>query len=280
MRDIDILSPDEIRNSPYYVDFLNKYGCSYSERYYTFAKDIEYVLAGQRSLNYLQKEQKTSSVDIEFFSGHITNSLLLAKNFDSFSSIRDQLSLIYDRMNFGVCLVSDTGHVLFVNGHIRKTINDLFRIVDNRLVFFSSHNQKSWEKLVSRPQQDILETQPTGITAFNRSNGQKILARQMTLPDIVIDHLGVGNRCKMTFFYDLVPPVTDIVELLKELGLSLSEARLVQTMGETGSLKESALKLGISYENSRSSLKTVFSKLNIKNQHELAAIVTQLSLIA
>ncbi|WP_413618121.1 helix-turn-helix transcriptional regulator [Gluconacetobacter sacchari] len=196
------------------------------------------------------------------------------------SSKVNRLSYLYDQMKFGIFLVRENEDVIFVNKYGSSAINGLFRLSNNRLTFLSAHNQKLWDRLISTRQDRPPNAASSEIAAFTTPDGRTLLARSMPVPDIILDHLSVNDRCKVVFFHDITRDTGNMIAMLQTLGLSRSEAMLAQTLGHTGSLKESAARIGLSYESARSSLKTIFSKMGIRSQNDLTAIVTRLSSVA
>lgn len=74
------------------------------------------------------------------------------------------------------------------------------------------------------------------------------------------------------------PGAGDPVALLRLMGLTPSEARLGAAVGEGLSMREAGARLGITETTARSVLKTVYAKLNIARQSQLARIVARLEL--
>ncbi|MCP1216958.1 hypothetical protein NKW53_12885 [Acetobacter orientalis] len=276
--DLNYISKDKMAKSAYYVDFLNKYGCAYSERLHISEKNVSCTIAAQRGLKYLNRDTPPE-LTIDLFSNHIKMSLLFLKKMNLDNSLNYKLSGLYDRMDFGVCLITHDNKILFLNRSIQENKNDLFYVSKDNIIFYSNHNENLWRKLLNSKKDIIYSNIHSEITTFIDKNNHKILARIMPLPAIIADHFGTTARCQMVFFYDLKPSQNNIIDLLRSLGLSHSEAQLAQRIGHLETLKESAQNLCISYETARSSLKKVFSKLNINTQNELVSLVTKLSFI-
>lgn len=276
--DLDYISKKQMENSSYYIDFLNKYGCAYTERFYIFEKDLSCTIAAQRGMKYLHHDTPPK-LTIDLFTNHIKTSLLFLKKMNTHNSLHCKLSGIYDRLDFGVCLIGPDKKILFLNKTIQDNQNNLFSISNNRFNFFSQYNENLWEKLLYSSKNTSNSHIFSEITVFIDQNNQKVLARIMPLPDIIADHFDATTHCQMVFFYDLKPSHNNIIDLLRSLGLSHAEAQLAQRVGHLETLKESAQNLCISYETARSSLKNVFSKLNINSQNELVSLVTKLSFI-
>lgn len=271
INDLDYISKEEMGKSSYYVDFLNKYGCAYTERFYIFEKDLSCTIAAQRGIKYLNT-RKNKQLNIDVFKIHIKNSLFIFKKLNTVNSLQHKLSGIYDLVDYGVCIIGDNKKIIFLNKTIQENSNDLFYIKNNLFNFTSSYNEKLWINLIN-------SNSPSHITTFTDQNQHKILARIVPIPDIIADYFETNTQCQMVFFYDLKPSKNNTIDLLRSLGLSHAEAQLAQRIGHLETLKESAHNLSISYETARSSLKNIFSKLNINSQNELVSLITKLSFV-
>ncbi|MFT8671561.1 helix-turn-helix transcriptional regulator, partial [Acetobacter orientalis] len=198
------------------------------------------------------------------------NSILKEKN---------MFSKMYDNIDFGVCIIHFDGSLIFANKLIQEYKSDLFKISLNQIKFPNPDNQKNWNKLISNNKEHDFSLSESNIAVFSTTDHQKIIARAISLPDILIDQIGVSDKCKVVFFYNLNTLENNTIELLRALGLSRSEALLAHRLGCLMPLKDCAQSLSISYESARSSLKTIFMKLNINSQNELIALLTKLSFI-
>lgn len=188
-------------------------------------------------------------------------------------------SKIYDNIDFGVCIINCDSSLIFTNNLIQEYKSNLFKISQNRIKFSNPENQKKWNKLIYNNKENNTSSPKSNIAVFSTVYNQKIIARSISMPDILIDQIGVSDKCKVIFFYNLNTLENNIVELLRALGLSRSEALLAHKLGCLIPLKDCAQSLSISYESARSSLKTIFMKLNINSQNELIALLTKLSFI-
>jgi len=75
------------------------------------------------------------------------------------------------------------------------------------------------------------------------------------------------------------PGRRDPANLLLMLGLTPAEARVAVRIGRGLSPAEAATELGITQNTARYTLQTVFEKLGIRRQSQLAQVVTRLEII-
>lgn len=269
IRDIDILSDYEIKNSEYYVDFLNRYGCSSTERCYISLDGNEYAIAGQIGLHY--ERNNDDGIDISFISNHIKNCLTLSEKFGSLTSINSTMEMVYNKINIGICILDSKNKVIFINKFLENLKNSFFFIREGSIHFNMKSNHREWEKIITH-------SSDTSTAFFSNPNDGKMLARLITLPDVMVDYLGMNDKCKTVFFYGFNGSHGHVRDILRAMGLSPAEASLAQILGQTTSLKDSANILNISYESARTSIKNIFSKLNINSQNELMSIITKISI--
>lgn len=269
IRDTDILSDYEIKNSEYYVDFLNRYGCSSTERCYISLDGNEYAIAGQIGLHYERKND--DGIDISFISNHVKNCLTLSDKFRSLTSINSTMEMVYNKINIGICILDSKNKVIFINKFLENLKDSFFFIREGSIHFNIKSNHREWEKIITL-------SSDTGVAFFSSPNEGKMLARLITLPDVMVDSLGMNDKCKTVFFYGFNGSHGHVRDILRAMGLSPAEASLAQILGQTTSLKDSANILNISYESARTSIKTIFSKLNINSQNELMSIITKISI--
>lgn len=88
---------------------------------------------------------------------------------------------------------------------------------------------------------------------------------------------GIGANGLILLVRDLLAPSARAVEpLLEPLGLTTAEARVAALVGRGSTPKEAAASLAVGESTVRSQLKSIYAKLGIHRQSELAVLVTRL----
>jgi DNA-binding CsgD family transcriptional regulator len=92
-----------------------------------------------------------------------------------------------------------------------------------------------------------------------------------------VDRAAWGQEALLLLFTDPLESATgSVVKMLRLLGLSPSEARIAVLVGTGHSPKEVAAELRITENTVRSVLKTIYGKLSVSRQSELAQMVARL----
>jgi DNA-binding CsgD family transcriptional regulator len=270
--EFDFTSPDEMKRTPFYANFLDHHGL----RWYAGVKvgdgDDVWGLAIQRTI--AQGPFQPSEVEqLAVLSRHLAGIPQLAS---ALGSARVDATLHgFDASGAAAAVIDRFGIVVRTNGSAERLLGADLSIVQGRVV--SSNRQatnaldRALSELFWRP--DGAPTQPPVI--LPRRQGRPVLAYLSRLPGIGLDVFSPGRGCIV--FTDLdarsSPPTEDLVAIF---GLTPAEARLAVQMIADDSLEKAAETLGISYETARTSLKNVFRKTDTSRQLQLAVLLSRM----
>ena len=120
------------------------------------------------------------------------------------------------------------------------------------------------------------------LVLLERPSGRRpFLVRTMPLPASRFEIAGsAARRQTLVLIVDLERnrlKRTDAA--LRRLGLSANEARVAALVGSGYALRDAAIAQDVKEETIRKQLKSVFSKLEISRQAELAVLISKLSLL-
>ncbi|EAQ13272.1 regulatory protein, LuxR [Rhodobacterales bacterium HTCC2654] len=176
---------------------------------------------------------------------------------------------LLSRIGHPAALVNHHGRTLFLTPEAQRILTSAK--IGGKLLVWRRRDQQALDGAVS-----ALETSHRLVSepiAIERPEGAlPILARALPVSSVL-----AGEPAVLILFSD---PSTgsspEAAALLQVLGLTPAEARLAATMASGRSARESGELIGVSENTARSTLKTVYDKLGISKQSELAGIVARL----
>jgi DNA-binding CsgD family transcriptional regulator len=180
-----------------------------------------------------------------------------------------QLLGALDQLPFGMLFLADDGRVL--NGStsaldlVRKREGLLLK--DSRLGCVRSVDERA---LMQRLQEDPLQTRrQDAIPIFRGAN--RLPLSLLPFPIQRPPETWLAPRCRWTLlvFDPERTPAHPAEALARMLGITRSEAALVERLALGESLKEASLRLNISVHTARTHLKSVFSKTGFSSQLQL-----------
>lgn len=279
--DYDLLTEQEIRRDPFYQDFLRPHGLG------RFAGQLVPVMLGhhvslsiERPLDQGDFERK----DLELFSRlapHAARAIVTMTRLAESQRVAANMSDAFERLDCGALFIDERRHVTLVTETARGLLGDGLSITHDRLHTALASEQRSLDRLISSalPGSPI---PPLGPISISRLSGRIPLLLEVVPvrpgQDLPLDCLARGPGGVIVLVHDLsVGDPRSVVGDLERLGLTLAEARVAEAIGRGRSPKEAACILPVSESTIRTQLKSVYSKLGLSRQSELAILVTKLS---
>lgn len=164
-------------------------------------------------------------------------------------------------------IVTQSGRVLYAN----ELAQDWIEGENRRLLASPNWARRSAEQLDAEPAGG---TRPRAIPV-DLADGRRIFVQLLPM------HSGLSDEPSvLVLMTDTENPGNrDPANLLLMLGLTPAEARLAVRIGRGRSPAEAAAELGITQNTARDALQSVFGKLGIRRQSQLAQVVTRLEVI-
>lgn len=166
------------------------------------------------------------------------------------------------RIGRAVALVEQTGRIAFLTREAEVLLKDDAGLSLTRLPAAASRSA------LASPLADPLR-QPALITL---ASGRQLTARAFP----IALRLGYGPLAMVLLTDPRASGPTEPEPLLRLMGLTPAEAALANLIGQGIAPAEAACQRGITLATARSSLKTIFAKLGVSRQSELAILVTRL----
>lgn len=179
-----------------------------------------------------------------------------------------QLSLmdILTRIGHAVALVAADGRVLFINNHARELLAGA--LTGGRLTAWRRQDQTQLGSAMAALQPGRL-SQPV---ALRRPGG----ALPLLVRALPVGVALAGEPAALLLFSDPTAPAPSTELTLTLLGLTPAEARIAAQIGRGLTSREAAQIVGVTESTARSTLKSVYGKLMIGKQSELALIVARM----
>lgn len=274
--DIDLISEDEIKKSPFYHEFLKKYDWGRVNVFVDQDIFTSGIKISTQRYNGQRGETDNENYVRNIISRHICQSL-------SFSNIYNSLILentykIYDHMDFGIALLKSNGKILMMNPIFKSLIGNALTYEGGRLSSTNQKNKHQITRILNKVSyvQDAL--QPPEFAVINGTNGEKILLKAMKISRLELNGpLLKNNDFIVLLAKNLQPSLPDISGIMQTLGLTRSEARLASIVGVGHPPRQAAKIIGISEQYARTMLKEIFYKLNVNSQSQLAALIGNIS---
>ncbi|TNC09213.1 hypothetical protein FF100_26975 [Methylobacterium terricola] len=275
-----LFTPEEIARDPFYQDFLRRHGLGLGA--YRLIPDGTGALA---SISLMRgfgcgAFEAAELLRVEQVSGHLARALHVNARFAEARCLAGDLEEAIEHLGTGLILLDGRGRARFVNAPARRLLGDglsvdrdgclAARLPAERprlagLLAAAASGQPSGPLLLARPQGaplhlDALPTRGRGATA------DALSAAAGTRDGIM---LLVRDTARAT------PAGT--VDQLRQLGLTLAEARIADLIGQGQAPAEAADAFAISIATVRTHLKAINAKLGLSRQGELVALVMRLS---
>jgi DNA-binding CsgD family transcriptional regulator len=177
---------------------------------------------------------------------------------------------VFLRLGRAAAILDCNGQVLFLNERAEALAGDGFVVARQHLRAARPADQSALQAAIDKACAGERLVEP--ILLQRSKTTVPLLVRAMPM-----DGAAVGEKAILLLFTDpLSTGGASVVRLLQLLGLSPAEARIAVLVGTGAPPKRAAEELSISENTVRSVLKTVYDKLIISRQSELAQIVARL----
>lgn len=271
--DQDYVTPEEMRRSDYYNDFLIQAGLGWFAGLGFKAADEHWCLTIQRSMAqgpFTPREQQR----LLKLRGPLTTAATVAQKL---SLARAEGGLeAFEMVDTAALLVDRRGFVLRTNSVADAKLGAGLRVVQRRLVADDPETSNALARLIGQsvrnPAEGAILMPPLAVP---RTDRRPLVVYALPLLGMIRDLFGAA--CAMVVVRDLderPPPPT--VHLKTLFGLTPAESALAARLAAGEPLEAVADELGIARETARNHLKAIFAKTGVHRQAELAALLGRL----
>ncbi len=277
-REIGITAADRTRDA-FYQEFLRPLDMECFAAYLYQGVDGQmYSISAQREFGRGEFEE-VDRTNIARLGRHLVRALDLAPRVASAVAHTGSLVTGFDALGHGLMTVDRQGRIEPLNGSAEQLMLRCFgrdrRIGHGRL---RPLGDPAFETFVETVRSRLLGGRPVEPAVIDRGEGKRILLQM--LPAAPIDPGGgtsIGAASALISIYDLGSlRSASVRDLLFRGGLTVGEARVAEAIGSGNSPREAAADLGLTEATVRHVLKTVFGKLGLRRQSELAVLVSGL----
>jgi DNA-binding CsgD family transcriptional regulator/PAS domain-containing protein len=282
--DRDVVTEEELATHPIYTQFLVPHGLGWFAAA-RISPDplIDVWISVQRAR--ARAPYSESELDlVTRLASHAEKALRLSMRLLDAESANVGLGLALTRLGVGVFALDSLGRVVFSNPAAHNLRGDGIEVRDARLTIPASLSK---QQAVQRAVGASLKGTAAG---FLISPEPILISRPPPAKPLIVYVLPIpaSGHAAQQFLTNVraivlvVDPKPDdpadpaVVRDL--LGLTLGEARVAALVGSGLRPREAAIRLGIAEETARTVLKTVFSKVGVSRQTELAALLTKMVL--
>lgn len=277
--DAALVTEQEIKNLPIYVDFFSRVGFGWLMSGIMLPNlDMLVVLSLPRAKEkgpYTKAEMET----LRSLNRHVEQSLRISLRISNLESTHVALLAGLDRIEAGIYAIDAEGRLLFANTAGKKQLSNFFNVVDGRIGVSVEPGRSRFARLLEAclPVCDSdLPPQPCVLTGEDQQRiavwaipvteaGQQRIGSWGTVHSLLLT-VPVGSVGRK---HEIDPSI-----LRGIFDLTVGEARLASLIGGGMRVSAAAEKLGIAEGTARVVLKRVFDKLGVNRQAEL---VLQLS---
>lgn len=271
--DLDFVTPDTIRNDPYYQEWLRPFGLKWFAGVHVGDGHEEWALSIQRS-----EEQGP------FTKEEVDQLRLLSRGVSSAAAVGSALGFAraeaalaaFEISNKAVVILNRAGDAVLLNRAAERLLCDDLQISNRRLTCRDTVARRALDAAIhavctAAPGSELLH--PIRIT---RQNGGAIVAFVTPARGVALD---VFSPCQA--FVILIDPMDRRIpspEVLQKLfPLTPTEARLAHRLANGHKLHDLAATCGFSYETGRNHLKSIFAKLGVNSQSDLIAALVSIA---
>ncbi|WP_316172299.1 helix-turn-helix transcriptional regulator [Bradyrhizobium sp. SZCCHNRI3037] len=277
-----LLSRDEIRTDPFFVDFRAKHGLGgFGGIAVSPDRNIGVLLSMQAPAS--RHDYSDSELQLLRRIGrHVEKSLRLTVRLFHAELASLGLGDALTRLGIGAFPLDSLGRVVSSNRAGQSLIGDRLRIVQDHLQIGTGETREAIDEAISLALRNTNRTD---------SSPKPHLVPSAELKDrLVIYVIPVTKQASLTdpFLIDTRAIVLTIPQKSEEpadpalvrdaLGLTLGEARVAALVGAGLRPREAAGRLGIAEDTARNVLKRIFSKVGISRQSELVALLAKVLL--
>ena len=269
--DLDFISEEEMRRSPYYQEWLRPFGLKWFAGVLISGLEEEWALSLQRS------EAQGPFTDAEG-----TQLALLSRGLASSAMLANALGFAradaaldaFTASGKAVILFNRHGEIIRANPAAEELFTDSFRIRQRRIVCPTAEETTNLARAIQKACDSRIEYLDLPVL-LKRPNKTSIIAYVSRSRGVAIDVL---SPCQgYVIFVDPYRrglPTRSV--LMDSFGLTGTEASVADMLRDGRSLRQISTEIGISYETGRTHLRNIFSKLDVHDQADLVAFLVQL----
>ncbi len=272
-----LFTPEEIKKSPWYVDFLHKHGFGwFIGMYLVPAGQASLMLSVERGTKrgpFLQRE-----VDVLAKAApHIQRAGQIAARVSAARA--GGLLEAFDLLDCGGVLIDLTGRIIRTNEQADRQFGKGLFVSHGHMIASDPQANARLQRLIG----SVLPCRPTCDTPIG---GAVVIPRMGESPLVVHAAPLTGSTRDLFQRTTAVLMIVDpgqhpqpSVALLRQaFGLSPAEARLAAEIGTGRDLKEIAISHGVSEGTVRAQLKAIFTKTDTHRQADLVSLINRMSM--
>jgi DNA-binding CsgD family transcriptional regulator/PAS domain-containing protein len=271
--DLDFMTQDEIKRSPYYQEFLGREGLRWFAGVKIMAGEDAWCLSIQRSIDQgpFSKEELESLATL---SAPLSSAATTAR---ALGYARAEGALgAFEFSDLGAILFDRFGKVLRVNGAAERLLGEDFSILRGRIKSSDPDATRQLDRALHAMQPAKGQPALMPPVLLPRQGSRRPLIAFATRLAEVSQNLFAPCQTILVI-YDLnARPQPAEATLRHCFGLSGAEARLASALAVGNTLDDAAEELRITKETARHELKSVFAKLNVHRQSQLVALLARL----
>jgi DNA-binding CsgD family transcriptional regulator len=281
--DRDVVSAEEIETHPIYTQFLVPHGLGWFAAA-RISPDplVDVWISVQRN----RARSPYSPVELQTVSrlaSHAEKAFRLSMQLLDAELTKVGLGVALARLGIGVFALDSLGRVVFANPAAQRLAKGGVEVRDGRLLIAASPEQQVLQRAVARSVRggaSDLSTPAEPILVRRDTANRPLVLYVLPIPASgTAAQQFLTNVRAIVLVIDPEPDgPADPAVVRDMLGLTLGEARVAALVGSGLRPRDAAAKLGIAEDTARTVLKTVFSKVGVSRQTELAALLTKMVL--
>jgi DNA-binding CsgD family transcriptional regulator len=271
--DLDILDSEQIKQHPYYQQFLRPVGLKWFAGVHVRCNEETWILSIQRGEEQLpfSPAQKRRLANLSSLTSSAAT-VARALGFRQASGMLDA----FDVSGLAAILLDRGGNVVRANSAAESLLVGEWTILNGRLRSTSRTATAEFDRVLGRGLFETDRSKLPSVTVLPRSGGLPLLAYLLRTPPLEGNALA---SCQAVIV--LVDPNSRLspseVILRSVFKLTPAEARLACNLSSGDDLEQTAFQLGVSKETVRNQLRGIFTKTETHRQSELVALLASLS---
>lgn len=281
--DADFLPEERMRRDPFYQDFLRPQGLGHFLAHVASpGQGRAHALSFQRDIRKgaFERQDRTN---LALLGPHVARSIEVSARLRQAARIRHEMAAVVDQIACGAIILDARGNVTFVNKAAQRLMGPAFTVRRGRLACLRTADQRGLDALIASALPTSSTLPQPSVAVARPDEALPILVQAVPIKPATADRLEqmtLGSGGVLLLVHDLaIPAGAALAHRLTHLGLTAGQARIAEAVGSGKSPRLVAETLGLSEQTVRHVLKTVYDKLDISRQSELAIIVAKLSLV-
>lgn len=278
--DRDLLTDAVRARHPFYQDFLRAYGIGALSGVVTTPEpDHSYSVSIHRDIKAppLDADERKA---FERLSGHIVRAVAVASRLDTATALNHAMGGALDRFGCAAAVIDHKRTVILANPAFEALRGNGLQVAGRQIRCTRTDQQAIFDTLIGNALATDGGRTPT-VSAIRRPNGGTpllIRAIPVTAPRLE-QHFGLAPvNAVLILVIDPAERRDDSdIRPLVQLGLTKAQARLALMIGGGMPPKEAALRLGVSENTVRTTVKNLYDRLGLARQAELAQLVAHIA---